>query len=150
MIAALGGAANLVTIDACTTRLRLIVRDQTAIDEAALKRLGARGIIRPSADALQVIVGPTADSLARSLREAAAGTGYAASLLAALGGAANVAAMRAVSSRIIVSIRDEGQVDAAAVASAGRGAVRTGIGTWHVIIGSNAPAIVREAGFGIS
>ena len=52
MIAALGGAANLVTIDACTTRLRLIVRDQTAIDEAALKRLGARGVLRPSADGL--------------------------------------------------------------------------------------------------
>ncbi len=151
MIAALGGAANLVTIDACTTRLRLIVRDQRAIDEAVLKRLGARGVLRPSADGLQVIVGPTADSLARSLREAAAaGTGDAALLLAALGGAANVAAMRAISSRIIVSIRDEAQVDAAAVAAAGRGAVRTEFRTWHVIIGPNAPAIVRAAGFSIS
>ncbi len=149
MIAALGGAANLVTIDACTTRLRLIVRDQTAVDEAALKRLGARGVIRPSADALQVIVGPAADSLARALREAAAGgTGEGARLLAALGGAANVVSMRAVSSRVIVSVRDEAQVDAVAVAAAGRGAVRTASGAWHVVIGPHAPTIVREAGFG--
>jgi PTS system N-acetylglucosamine-specific IIC component len=34
-VRALGGAANLVSVDACTTRLRLVVADQKVIDEAA-------------------------------------------------------------------------------------------------------------------
>src|SRR5579871_5023932 len=46
-VAALGGAANLVSVDACTTRLRLVVADQAAVDEPALKALGARGLVRP-------------------------------------------------------------------------------------------------------
>ncbi|MGH8169665.1 MAG: N-acetylglucosamine-specific PTS transporter subunit IIBC, partial [Steroidobacteraceae bacterium] len=46
-ITALGGAANLQSVDACTTRLRLIVRTQDGIDVEALKRLGARGVVRP-------------------------------------------------------------------------------------------------------
>ena len=45
---ALGGAANLVSVDACTTRLRLVVTGQGAVDEPRLKALGARGIVRPS------------------------------------------------------------------------------------------------------
>ncbi|HEX8757775.1 MAG TPA: N-acetylglucosamine-specific PTS transporter subunit IIBC [Steroidobacteraceae bacterium] len=69
-ITALGGAANLQSVDACTTRLRLIVRTQEGIDVEALKSLGARGVVRPSATALQVVVGPTADQLASEIREA--------------------------------------------------------------------------------
>jgi PTS system N-acetylglucosamine-specific IIC component len=69
-IAALGGGANLRSVDACTTRLRLIVADQSAVDSDALRRLGARGMVRPSAEALQVVVGTTADQLAGELRAA--------------------------------------------------------------------------------
>ena len=71
-IAALGGAANLESVTACTTRLRLVVRTQETVDLEALKRLGARGVVRPSATALQVVVGPTADLLAGEIREAMA------------------------------------------------------------------------------
>jgi PTS system N-acetylglucosamine-specific IIC component len=67
-IAALGGAGNLVTVDACTTRLRLVVNDQKSVDDAALKRLGARGVVRPSANALQVVLGPIADQVAADIR----------------------------------------------------------------------------------
>jgi PTS system N-acetylglucosamine-specific IIC component len=67
-IAALGGAANVVSVDACTTRLRLVVEDQKVVDEAALKRLGARGVVRPSANALQVVLGPIADQVATDIR----------------------------------------------------------------------------------
>jgi len=69
-IAALGGPANLVSVDACTTRLRLIVGKQEVIDPDALKALGARGFVRPSATALQVVVGPNADQIAGEIREA--------------------------------------------------------------------------------
>jgi PTS system N-acetylglucosamine-specific IIC component len=69
-IAALGGGANLKSVDACTTRLRLIVANQSAVDSDALRRLGARGLVRPSAEALQVVVGTSADQLAGELRAA--------------------------------------------------------------------------------
>ena len=48
-VTALGGARNLAEVEACTTRLRLVLNDNTAVDEATLKRLGALGIIRSSA-----------------------------------------------------------------------------------------------------
>src|SRR5688572_14887819 len=44
-VAALGGAANVRGIDACTTRIRLELADRTRVDEARLKDLGARGVI---------------------------------------------------------------------------------------------------------
>jgi len=72
-IHALGGGANIRSIDACTTRLRLSVDSQSGVDEGALKRLGARGVVRPSAGTLQVVVGPTADQLASDMRKALAG-----------------------------------------------------------------------------
>ncbi|MDR6628011.1 N-acetylglucosamine-specific PTS transporter subunit IIBC, partial [Caulobacter segnis] len=67
---ALGGAGNLQSVDACTTRLRLIVADQAQVNEAALKALGARGIVRPSDKALQVVLGPIADTVAGEIRAA--------------------------------------------------------------------------------
>jgi len=72
-IAALGGPANIVALDACTTRLRLVMANQSLVDEGALKRLGARGMIKPSATALQVVVGPEADQVAGEMKIALRG-----------------------------------------------------------------------------
>jgi PTS system N-acetylglucosamine-specific IIC component len=69
-IDALGGAANLKSVDACTTRLRLAVVDSAAINEAALKGLGARGVVKPAAGSVQVILGPEADLIADEIRSA--------------------------------------------------------------------------------
>lgn len=69
-VAAMGGSTNLTEIAACTTRLRLIVADPAQVDEPALKRLGARGILRPSPSGVQVVVGPVADTIAMEMREA--------------------------------------------------------------------------------
>jgi N-acetylglucosamine PTS system EIICBA or EIICB component len=69
-IAALGGAANLKSVDACTTRLRLTVADQSALDTDALRQLGARGVVRPAAGVLQVVVGTIADQVAGEIRGA--------------------------------------------------------------------------------
>jgi PTS system N-acetylglucosamine-specific IIC component len=69
-VTALGGAQNLTQVDACTTRLRLLLADNQAIDEAALKRLGARGLLRSSAEGLQVVLGPIADQVAGEIRTA--------------------------------------------------------------------------------
>ena len=69
-VAALGGAANLREVGACTTRLRLIVEDQGSVDEPALKALGAHGILRPAPQAVQVVLGPVADAVAMDIRAA--------------------------------------------------------------------------------
>lgn len=69
-VAALGGAANIVSVDACTTRLRLGIASQAAVDAGALQHLGARGLVRPAPDALQVVIGTSADQLAGEIRAA--------------------------------------------------------------------------------
>ena len=63
----LGGAANLLEISSCITRLRLKVRDSSAIDEAELKKLGARGVIAKG-QAVQVIIGTEAEHVADEMK----------------------------------------------------------------------------------
>jgi PTS system N-acetylglucosamine-specific IIC component len=67
-IAALGGAANLSIVDACTTRLRLSVVDPGKVSEADLKTIGARGVLKRGATSVQVIIGPEADIIADEIR----------------------------------------------------------------------------------
>ncbi len=67
-IRALGGAVNLRAVEACTTRLRLTVSDPMQINEAALKPLGSRGVLKLADGAVQVVVGPIADQLAAEIR----------------------------------------------------------------------------------
>src|ERR1700733_11652846 len=67
-VAALGGAGNLTEVSACTTRLRLSLIDNRAIDEPALARLGSRGVLRSSTQGLQVVLGPIADQVAGEIR----------------------------------------------------------------------------------
>ena len=53
----LGGAENVTSIDNCITRLRLEVKDSSLVDEKKIKSAGIAGIVRPSKQAVQVIVG---------------------------------------------------------------------------------------------
>lgn len=52
-----GGKENVTSIDNCITRLRLEIKDYTAVDEKKIKSSGVAGVIRPSQTAVQVIVG---------------------------------------------------------------------------------------------
>lgn len=58
VLAAVGGKENVSNVDYCTTRLRFEIKDYTAINEKAVKAAGAAGVIRPSKNACQVIIGP--------------------------------------------------------------------------------------------
>ena len=75
-VAALGGAGNLTSVGACTTRLRLVLEHPEAIDEAALKALGSRGLLRLQGGGLQVILGPIADGVADEIRAAKIGRAH--------------------------------------------------------------------------
>jgi PTS system N-acetylglucosamine-specific IIC component len=55
-VEALGGIDNIVSIGNCTTRMRLEVKDNSKVDEAKIKALGARGLINKNGLA-QVIIG---------------------------------------------------------------------------------------------
>jgi N-acetylglucosamine PTS system EIICBA or EIICB component len=146
-VTALGGAQNLTEVEACTTRLRLVLVDNKAVDEAALKRLGARGIIRTSPSGLQVVLGPIADQVAGEIRAAlrttapAAATASAApiaapasaaprdppqlvdapGLLAAVGGRENVAELATAAGRLLIRTARPEKVDESAL---GRLAIR--------------------------
>jgi PTS system N-acetylglucosamine-specific IIC component len=137
-LAALGGSANLTTVSACTTRLRLLIVDHGAVDEARLKALGARGIVRPSDKALQVILGPVADIVSVEIREAmslapaparaavveeapvaAAAVRLDAALLVALGGEGNIVETARHGNRLRVVLRTAGAMNEAAVLATG-------------------------------
>jgi len=146
-IRALGGARNLTSIDACTTRLRLVIADHSAVNEAQLKQLGARGVVRPSANTLQVVVGPIADQLAGDIRAALSADVATvnprqldvAALAAALGGRANIDEVRVSSTRLSLTLKQAASVTAEAIKSAGaRAAVHVSERTWHVIVGPEA------------
>ena len=147
-IDALGGAANLVSVDACTTRLRLVVADQAAVNEPALKALGARGFVRPSPRDLQVVLGPQADQAARDIRArlaapAATSTDISA-LLAALGGRGNVASVASASSRLRLELKDPAAIDEPGLRRLGaRALARPTPGTLHVVLGPAADAVAE-------
>ena len=141
-IAALGGAANLTEVEACTTRLRLGVVDSSAIDEAALKRLGSRGVLRPSKTSLQVVLGPIADQVAGEIRGALRSGAAAApvghdprALLKLLGGPANVLELAAAPGRLLLKLARTDVVDDRALVALGvRGVARPVAGGLHVLV----------------
>jgi PTS system N-acetylglucosamine-specific IIC component len=156
---ALGGAGNLASVDACTTRLRLVVNDQGAVDAAVLKGLGARGLVRPSPRDLQVVLGPIADEVAREMRDAlgapapqpvvaaarpapvvgAADGALARTVLAALGGADNLRQVEGAANRLLVALGDVTLIDVEALRAAGlRGVARTAAGRAQLIFASDA------------
>ena len=53
----IGGAANVAGVDNCITRLRIEIRDYTAVDEKKIKSAGVAGVIRPGKTNVQVIIG---------------------------------------------------------------------------------------------
>ncbi len=171
-IRALGGSDNLNSVSACTTRLRLEVKDNKAVDEAALKRLGARGVIRPSKGALQVVLGPTAELTADEIKAVLASSGQISALsakpvnapkpsrttaitsgtkldakavLAALGGAGNLGSIKSASTRLVITLNDAEAMDEGALTQAGvRGVARLRGGLTHLVIGPDAQALEAE------
>ncbi|MDE2630661.1 MAG: PTS transporter subunit EIIC, partial [Alphaproteobacteria bacterium] len=163
---ALGGSGNVRSVDSCTTRLRLVVRNSSSIDEPRLRALGARGFVRPSETALQVILGPIAEQVAGEMRTAlsqssssaplrqrafsqssrrsassaapAVDPGQVLAILSGLGGAANIRNIAVCSSRLCVGVRSTVLVDERALRTAGTRGVSKMRETVHVLIGPGA------------
>ena len=59
-----GGKDNITSIDSCATRLRLEVKDMTAVNDKAIKAAGVAGVIKPGKTSVQVIVGTQVQAVA--------------------------------------------------------------------------------------
>ena len=63
ILAALGGAENIVSLDNCITRLRLSVKDMSLVNVQALKDNRAIGVVQLNQHNLQVVIGPQVQSV---------------------------------------------------------------------------------------
>ncbi len=140
--AALGGAGNIRSVDACTTRLRLVLADTDRIDEARLKALGARGVVRLRDGGLQVVLGPIADQVAAEVRSALAAAPAAARLdfdaVRTLLQPAKIRAVYANATRVLVDVDKPEAIDATALRQAGVGVVAISGKRIHLIVGAAA------------
>ncbi|WP_410769136.1 PTS transporter subunit EIIC [Fontibacillus sp. BL9] len=65
----IGGSSNIESVDACITRLRLVVKDDKAVNDAALKQLGASGVMRLGKGAVQVVFGPQSEAIKDEIKK---------------------------------------------------------------------------------
>ncbi|MBX3041004.1 MAG: glucose PTS transporter subunit IIA [Bdellovibrionaceae bacterium] len=61
VLAALGGASNLTSLEACITRLRVAVSEPSKVDQEQLKKLGAVGIFHDGKANFQIVYGTKSD-----------------------------------------------------------------------------------------
>jgi len=62
LVLAFGGKANIASLDACITRLRVGVKDVAKVDQAKIKQLGAAGVV-VAGSGIQAIFGTKSDNL---------------------------------------------------------------------------------------
>ncbi|HHE05675.1 MAG TPA: PTS sugar transporter, partial [Epsilonproteobacteria bacterium] len=67
-ILALGGKENILSTDACITRLRMAVKDNTQLSDNDFSALGAKGVIRPDKHTIQIVLGTKAESVAENIK----------------------------------------------------------------------------------
>ena len=142
--AALGGKSNLQTIDACMTRLRLTLADPSKVDEGALKALGARGVVRPGGNSVQVVVGPIADQLAQEVRSASDSQPDGPAAIAQALSPAGIRKVGICGSRLMIDLDDTSRVSKEhldALPVRGWVAVEGGV---QIIIGPEAEAVAQQ------
>jgi PTS system N-acetylglucosamine-specific IIC component len=165
-IKALGGAENLITVGACTTRLRLDMVDRNKVSDTDLKALGAMAVVRPGkGGSLQVVVGPMADAIADEIRlampalgraivsspaaetdappPAAVATPEAQQWLNALGGGDNVLQLDCIAmTRLRLQLADGKALSECDLKALGcQGVSQLDGGVWHLLIGDKAPTL---------
>ena len=67
ILEALGGRANVESVEGCITRLRLFVKEPEQIDDTRLKALGASGVLKRGKIA-QVVMGTQSDRIAERIK----------------------------------------------------------------------------------
>ena len=170
LVAAFGGPDNIRNLDACITRLRVDLHDVSRASAAALKALGASGVMQVG-NGMQAIFGTRSENLKTDMEEymsamplvaarvpevasaAIADTpavvitdGHrtrAAAITAGLGGIDNITESEAVAlTRIRVVLHDPSRLNESTLTAAGvRGVMHVDGGVVHLIVGDDAAGI---------
>lgn len=64
-----GGKANLVDYENCMTRLRLVLKDASIVDEDKIKQTGAHGIVKVDNEHVQVVIGPEVSNVYQEFKK---------------------------------------------------------------------------------
>ncbi|HEX6062563.1 MAG TPA: PTS glucose transporter subunit IIBC [Longimicrobiales bacterium] len=149
LVAAFGGADNILNLDACITRLRVELRDLKRARPDELRRLGASGVIQVG-NGMQAIFGTRSENLKTDIEEYLRESGgvsvaeqrrvQPAALQEALGGAGNITAIDvAALTRLRVQVKDAARLDERALEAAGaHGVMLINDHLLHVIVGPGA------------
>ncbi|WP_093519199.1 PTS glucose transporter subunit IIBC [Pseudovibrio ascidiaceicola] len=155
LVKAFGGADNITNLDACITRLRVSTADVSKVDDAALKALGARGVIRVGNGA-QAIFGTASENLKTDMEIYLQGGGAsakpaaeqaldAAAIFSQLGGKDNVVAVEAVANtRVRVELRDIAGVSMPDLSQAGVQVMKAGDKALHLIVGEKYTTLAKD------
>ncbi len=112
LVAAFGGASNILNLDACITRLRVVVAQKDLVERDTLKKLGATEVLMV-ADGVQAIFGTASENLKTAMEEYLKnnlGTkDQEQKILTALGGRENILSLKAVAlTRLRIEFKDPG------------------------------------------
>ncbi|MFS2014289.1 PTS glucose transporter subunit IIBC [Azospirillum sp. CT11-132] len=171
LVLAFGGRGNISNLDACITRLRVVVKDPARVDEGKLRNMGASGVLRVR-DSVQAVFGTLSENLKTEMQEylhsagseadgpasvaapvaaqtisaptaAPVPTDRAARIAEALGGAGNIKTLAAfATTRLRVELGDAGKTNAEALKRAGvRAVMGLGANGIDLIVGNDADAL---------
>lgn len=65
----LGGKENISEIEACSTRMRVMVAKKDKIDRAEIGKLGAKGIIDRGQNEVHIIIGIEAEEIVEAIEK---------------------------------------------------------------------------------
>jgi len=68
ILEALGGIANIKSLDSCVTRLRVELNDPRKTDDPRIKSTGVLGIMHPTKNSMQIIVGTQVQFVADAMK----------------------------------------------------------------------------------
>ena len=165
VIAAFGGSGNIRSLDACITRLRVVVADQNEVNADQLKKLGATAVVKV-ADGIQAIFGTKSENLKTEMEKyltpgdsapvartpspapvnSTSITVNAKKLLELLGGAANILSIQAVGgTRVRVELKDKRIMNPDSLAKQGiLATMQIHPGLYHLIVGEQATEFAAE------
>ncbi|GAA4717031.1 N-acetylglucosamine-specific PTS transporter subunit IIBC [Brevibacillus fulvus] len=69
VLAYIGGKENIKNIDACVTRLRLVLHDDKVVDDKGLKELGAAGVMKLGQGSVQVVFGAQSERIMEEIKK---------------------------------------------------------------------------------
>ncbi len=170
LVEAFGGRANITSLDACITRLRVGVKKPEAVNQARLLSMGATGVMIVG-DGVQAVFGPLSENLksamsdcletepeqspvaapdaAKAVREPADAPSCdaeVARLIEALGGRKNLMSVEAVAlTRLRVQLADESKFAPKIAETAGvKTWLRAAPGVLHLVVGEKAGAMAKR------